>query len=306
MKISLIIPTLNAEGYLEEIIKSLKEQTLQLNEIIIIDSSSDDRTVAIANELGCRVIVIERKNFNHGGTRNLGVRESTGDVVVFMTQDALPVDSSLIKNLVAPLADKSIAASFGRQVPKPEASPPEIYTRLFNYPEEPVVKSKDDLPSLGIKTYFFSNVCSAVSRSDFDEVGGFPEKTILNEDMMLAVKLITKGYKVAYIPSAAVWHSHNYSSLQQFNRYFDIGVFFSMNRQIFKGINNEGEGLRFLKGQLNYLLKKGHYFWIPNVIAVTAAKYAGYRLGLMEKSIPLFLKKYFSMNSSFWDRFNSK
>lgn len=306
MKVSLVIPTLNAENFLVKLIPDLRVQTLPLAEIIIIDSSSDDRTVAIANELGCRTIVIERKNFDHGGTRNLGVRESTGDVVVFMTQDALPVDSFLIENLIAPLENKSIAASFGRQVPRPEANPPEIFTRLFNYPDKEIIKSKEDLPSLGIKTYFFSNVCSAVKRSDFDEVGGFPEQTILNEDMMLAAKLITKGYKVAYTPGAAVWHSHNYSSLQQFNRYFDIGVFFSMNRQIFNGINNEGEGLRFLKGQLSYLFKNGYYRWMPYAMAITAAKYVGYRMGLTEKYLPLSLKKSLSMNRNFWTKLNFK
>jgi rhamnosyltransferase len=306
MKISVIIPTLNAEVYLEEIIKSLKEQSLQLNEIIIIDSSSDDRTVVIADKLGCRTIVIERKNFDHGDTRNIGVRESTGNIVVFMTQDALPVDSRLIENLVAPLEDKSIVASFGRQVPRPGANPLEKFARLFNYPEESVVKSKEDLPSFGIKTYFFSNVCSAVRRSEFEEVGGFPEHAILSEDMLLAVKLISKGYKVAYTPSAAVWHSHNYSSLQQFNRYFDIGAFFSMNRQYFNGIKNEGEGFRFLKGQLSYLFKNGYYHWMPYAMAITAAKYVGYRMGLTEKYLPLSLKKSLSMNRNFWTKLNFK
>ncbi|MFX4263650.1 glycosyltransferase family 2 protein [Pelotomaculum propionicicum] len=305
MKVSLIIPTLNAEKFLPNLIPNLMKQSFSLVEIIIIDSSSDDRTVDAVKEMGCRTIVIERKNFDHGGTRNLAVRESTGDVVIFMTQDALPFDSFFVENLVAPLKDKSIAASFGRQIPRPEASPPEKFARLFNYPVKAVIKSKEDLPSLGIKTYFFSNVCSAVKRSQFEEVGGFPEHTIMNEDMLLAAKFILKGYKVAYTPAAVVWHSHNYSSLQHFNRYFDIGVFFSMNRYFFNGINNEGEGIRFLKGQLNYLLKKGQYCWIPNVIAVTVAKYAGYRLGLMEKSIPLYFKKIFSMNRVFWNDVNS-
>lgn len=301
MNVSLIIPTLNAEKFLIKLIPSLMKQSLSLAEIIIIDSSSEDRTVDVATELGCKTIVIERKYFDHGGTRNLGVRESTGDVVLFMTQDALPVDLCLIENLVEPLKDKSIAASFGRQVPRPEANPPEKFARLFNYPETGIIKSKEDLLSMGIKTYFFSNVCSAVKRSEFREVEGFPERSILSEDMLLASKLILKGYKVAYTPGAAVWHSHNYSSLQHFNRYFDIGVFFSTNRQLLDGINNEDEGLRFLKGQFAYLLKNGHYRWIPHVITVSIAKYAGYRLGLMGDNIPLQLKKLFSMKKNYWD-----
>ena len=302
---SVIIPTLNAEKFVVELTQKLKQQTNPPAEIIIIDSSSEDRTVETAAEMGCRTYVIERKDFDHGGARNLGAKLSAGDVLVFMTQDALPVDDKFLENLVKPLADEedtSIAASFGRQVARSDAIPPEQFARMFNYPATSQVKGKEDLSRLGIKTFFFSDVCSAVRKRDFEAVGGFPERIVMNEDMILAAKLILKGYKVAYVPEAAVWHSHNYSIAQQFGRYFDIGASLSMNSWLLEYAKAEGEGFRFVVGQLAWLLRHRYYRWIPYTIALTFAKYAGYRLGLMERSLPVGLKQMFSLHNKFWEQ----
>lgn len=300
MRVSIIIPTLNAEKFIAELVLRLRRQTLLPAEIIVVDSSSGDQTVEIAAEMGCRTLVIERKAFDHGGTRNQSAKLAVGDVLVFMTQDALPVDDKLLEKLVEPLADSLIAASFGRQLAKGDAIPPEKFARLFNYPGTGMVKSRDDLPRLGIKTFFFSNVCSAVRKREFEAVGGFPEKIVMNEDMVLAAKLILRGYKVAYVPEAAVWHSHNYSIAQQFRRYFDIGASLSMNRWLLEYARAEGEGFKFVKEQLMWLLRHRHYRWIPYTVALTVAKYTGYRLGLMEDKLPTGLKRRFSLHKHFW------
>lgn len=303
MRVSITIPTLNAEKFIREFVLRLRQQTLSPAEIIVVDSSSEDRTVGIATEMGCKTITIERTAFDHGGTRNLGAKLSTGNVLVFMTQDALPVDDRFLENLVGPLADPAdplIAASFGRQLARNDAVPPEKFARLFNYPDTGIVKGREDLPRLGIKTFFFSDVCSAVRKREFEAVSGFPEKIIMNEDMILAAKLILRGYKVAYVPKAAVWHSHNYSIAQQFRRYFDIGASLSMNRWLLKYAKAEDEGLRFVKEQITWLLRHRQYRWIPQVLALTVAKYAGYKLGLMEDKFPAGLKKRFSMHRHFW------
>jgi len=303
MRVSIIIPTLNAEKFIAELVLRLKQQTLPPEEIIVVDSSSGDRTMEIAGEMGCRTLVIEREAFDHGGTRNLGAKLSAGDVLVFMTQDALPADDTFLEKLVGPLADPSdplIVASFGRQLARNDAVPPEKFARLFNYPETVMIKSKEDLPQLGIKTFFFSDVCSAVRKREFEAVGGFPEKIIMNEDMVLAAKLILQGYKVAYVPGAAVWHSHNYSIAQQFRRYFDIGASLSMNRWLLDYARAEGEGFKFVREQLAWLLRHRHYRWIPYTLSLTLAKYVGYRLGLMENKLPVSLKRRFSMHKHFW------
>lgn len=301
MNISIIIPTLNAQQTIIQLVNSLNKQELAPYEILILDSSSKDKTVEIAASMGCTTEVIKKSNFNHGGTRNLGVTMTSGDVIVFMTQDAVPINSTFLTNLVKPLKIPDIAASFGRQLAKPDAIPPEKFTRGFNYPSYSIIKGKDDISKLGIKTFFFSDVCSAVRRKEFEEVGCFLDNVIMNEDMLLAATLILHGYKVAYAADAEVLHSHNYSAKQQFKRNFDIGVSLSMNSWLLKYAKAEGEGLKLVKEQFKYLVKNREYKWIPYTFGLNIAKYSGYKLGMLHDKLPVELRKKFSMHSFFWD-----
>lgn len=123
----------------------------------------------------------------------------------------------------------------------------EQYTRQFNYPEESRVKWLADLPELGIKTYFCSNVCAMYRRELYLQLGGFVQKAIFNEDMIFAGELIQKGYGVAYAAEAKVVHSHNYSAIQQFHRNFDLAVSQADHPEVFAGIRSEGEGIRLVK-----------------------------------------------------------
>ena len=281
MKISLIIPTLNAGSQMETLLSGVSTQDMKPYETIVIDSSSGDATVDIAQRFGAKTIVIPRQTFNHGGTRNLAAREAKGDVLVFMTQDAFPLDNGLLGNLTAPLAAHDIAGAYGRHVPRHDASPPEIFARQFNYPESSVIKSMSDLSTCGIKTFFFSNVCSAVKKEIFFRVGMFPEGVGSNEDMLLAARLILSGQKVAYVPAARVIHSHTYSLLRLFTRYYNIGSSLKSNNWVLKYARSEREGLRFLKEELRFLLSGRRYRWIPYIFLEALAKYAGYRIGLI-------------------------
>lgn len=281
MELSLIIPTLNAGRHIEGLLSSLLLQDTRPTEIVIIDSSSDDNTVEITKKLGAKTIVIPRHTFNHGGTRNMAAEMAKGDVLVFMTQDALPADNSLLSRLTAPLLDPDIAAAYGRQIAKTDASPPEAFARQFNYPGTALIKSASDISRLGIKTFFFSNVCSAIKKAQFLKVGMFPDNIRFNEDMIIAAKLILNGYKTAYVPEARVVHSHNYSLLQQFIRYYNIGSSLKDNSWILEYARPEGEGLRFIKEKMAFILKGHHYSWLPYIFLEAAAKYAGYRLGLI-------------------------
>ncbi len=299
--VSIIIPTLNASEFLTGLLEKLNNQTLKQPEIIIIDSSSTDNTVEIARKFNTSVIVIPRKDFDHGKTRNIGAAEAKHDILVYMTQDAVPLDENYLKNLIKPLASDKIAASYGRQLPRENAAPGEIFARSFNYPDKQLIKTKQDIPTLGIKTFFFTNVCSAIKKSVFIEIGNFPENVIMNEDIIFGAKLILKGYNIAYVPDAKVIHSHNYSLAQQFRRYFDIGVAFNRQQWFLQIAAAEGEGLKYIQNQIEYLWMENQILWIPYVFAETAAKYIGYRLGLLENNLPVKLKKLFSMHSFFWD-----
>ena len=299
--VSVIIPTLNAEAYIHNLIRVLQGQSVSC-EIIIVDSSSSDNTVAIAESYGLKVIRIKRKDFDHGGTRNLAASNARGNVLVYLTQDALLEDTKCIENLVKPLSDPMVATSYGRQLPKTDANPVERFSRLFNYPSTESIKGIDDLPKLGVKTFFFSDVCSAIEKKKFEEVGGFPNRTIMNEDMFLAARLLQKGYKIAYSPKAAVYHSHDYSLSIQFKRYFDIGVFFSRNRWIRDLAKPGREGVEYLKEEIKFLIADKELKWMPFAILEAAARFLGYRIGFFEKSFPLWLKKRISYNKNFWEK----
>ncbi len=277
--VSVVIPTLDTGSVLGPLLSSLTKQTISI-EVIIVDSSSTDDTPKVAAQYGAKVLPVVRNDFNHGKTRNLGIFHAKSEIVVLLTQDALPADNFCLENLVTPLQDPQIAASFGRQVPRPDASPAENFTRLFNYPETPIVKGREDLPELGIKTFFFSNVCSAIKTKEFKELGGFPENIIMFEDLIFAAKAILKGYKIAYVPEAKVWHSHKSSLIQQFRRYQDAGISLRNNAWIFEHAKANREGVEFLRQEVACLSKKRLYFWIPFAIAESVFKFTGFWLGL--------------------------
>jgi len=281
MKVSVIIPTLNAGPSIGKLISVLQSQDLAPSEIIVIDSSSADNTIPVAEASGAKTIVIPRHAFNHGKTRNIAAMQAKGDVLVFMTQDALPMDSTLIGTLTKPLLQSDIAASFGRHIPRSDATPLEVFARQFNYPVQGSVKGIDSVKAFGIKTFFFSNVCSSIQKERFREVGMFPEGIRANEDMLTAAKIILKGFKVAYVPEAMVIHSHNYSLFTQFRRYYTIGSSLKAHRWILRYAQAEGEGIRFMKGQIRYVTERHEYFWIPYIFLESFAKYAGYRIGLI-------------------------
>jgi rhamnosyltransferase len=281
MKVSVIIPTFNAGPSIGDLISLLQSQDRAPSEIIVIDSSSADNTIPVAKKYGAKTIVIPRHAFNHGKTRNIAAMQAEGDVLVFMTQDALPTDSTLIGTLTEPLLQSDIAASFARHIPRSDATPLEVFARQFNYPVQGSVKGTDSVKTFGIKTFFFSNVCSSIQKERFREVGMFPEGIRANEDMLIAAKLILKGFKIAYVPGAMVIHSHNYSLLTQFRRYYTIGSSLKAHQWILRYAQAEGEGIRFMKGQIRYVTERHKYFWIPYIFLESFAKYAGYRIGLI-------------------------
>jgi rhamnosyltransferase len=225
-------------------------------------------------------LTVNKNDFNHGKTRNIAARTSKSDVLVFMTQDSLPTDEYCLENLLKPLVNTQTIASFGRQIFNQDAAPTEQFARIFNYPGTPTIKWIDNLPKLGIKTFFFSNVCSAIKTKEFKELGCFPENVIMFEDLIFAAKAILNGYKIAYVPEAKVIHSHNFSLKQQFQRYLDAGISLRNNAWIFEHAKTNREGLTFLREEIKYLSANHYFRWIPYAIAECVFKFAGFWLGL--------------------------
>lgn len=295
-KISVLIPTYNASRSVNYLLEKLNEQILPSNyqlEIIIMDSSSQDKTREfVRNKFPeVKLKTIKKENFGHGKTRNELQKISEGEFILFMTQDALPKNNKLILNLFNSFKDSKVAIAYARQIPYSNANQLEKFARNFNYPGDKIIKTKNNISELGIKTFFNSNVCSMYRTQEFLKAGGFEENLILNEDMVLASNLILKGYKVVYNSEAMVSHSHNYNLKQQFKRYFDIGMAFRQTSHLLKYASNEDEGKKMLITILNHLHNKRKYYLIPLILLEFVSKYSGYILGKNYKILPKYVRK---------------
>lgn len=304
MRLLLVIPTYNAGNQWQDWIAAYQSQSLKADKVIVIDSSSSDNTVKLAEEAVFSVYSIPQSAFNHGGTRNQAIElgKSFTDVVVFMTQDAILASSDSLANLLAPFVDPEVAAVYGRQLPHHDATPLTAHARYFNYPSESKVKSQVDISTLGIKAAFMSNSFAAYRLSVFEELGGFPDNTILAEDMYLTAKMILSGYKVAYCAEATVFHSHNYTLKQEFQRYFDTGVFQQEQKWIQQKFGSAAsEGKRFVLSELKFLSIKSPHL-IPKAILSTCAKWLGFKLGYYYYRLPYKWCRAFSMHKGYWDK----
>lgn len=303
MRFCLSIPTLNAAFRLSDVLQAVASQAVRPAFLIVIDSSSDDDTADIARAAGAEVIVIPRSEFDHGATRQLAV-DRLGDVplVVFLTQDAIPADKHAFERIVGAFEDETVAAAYGRQLPRANARAVECHARLFNYPEASCVKSLGDAKRLGIKTPFLSNSFAAYRVSALRAVGGFPKCTLFGEDMYVAAKLLLAGHRIAYVADALVRHSHDYSVTEEFRRYFDVGAFHAQNTWIEAKFGRaRREGLAYALSELRYAGKNAPAA-VPGVLLRDAVRLLGMQLGKRERLLPKPLKRKLSMNPRFWDR----
>lgn len=298
--ITIIVPTLNGENELKQLFQLLPSR--EEIEVIVIDSSSSDNTRQIASSYGARVLQINRKEFNHGKTRNIGVKEAKGEIVIFLTQDALLFETESIEKLLEAFRDEDVSVSFGRQVPHLNAKFFGSFARMFNYPVESSVRSYRDKTKYGLKTVFNSNSFAAYRKDVLVDVGGFPDNVILGEDMYVAAKMVMRGKKIAYTADAIVYHSHDFTIMQEFQRNFDIGVFHTYESWLLKEFSNpEGEGVRFVLAEWKQLIKQRKLFLLPISVLRNSAKYIGYKMGRNYKILPPFLRKKISMYKAFWN-----
>lgn len=300
IKVNIVIPTYNGGEIWKNSAKALSEAISRENKVFVIDSSSKDDTVKIAEQYGFIVDIISAADFNHGGTRNIGVNKNSCDIVIFLTQDAI-VKKDCLKKIIEPFSDPDVACVYGRQLPHLDANPLAVHARVFNYKPASYIASRETNKTLGLKSVFLSNSFSAYRVSVFNELGGFPENTILCEDMFFASKAILENYKVAYVADAMVHHSHNYSVSDEFKRYFDIGVFHTDEPWIRASFGSAGgEGRSFIISEFKFLIKDAP-LWIPKACVNNMAKFIGYKLGLNYKKLPLKFRRVFSMHKRYWD-----
>lgn len=301
--IDIIIPVYKPDEKFDRLMRMLQKQTYPVERIILMNTEKQffpDRGYERLPHV--EVHHLKKEDFDHGGTRDSAAALCRGDLLLFLTQDAVPADERLVENLVCAFADPDVAAAYARQLPAKDCGFLERYTRGFNYPAQSRVKTMEDLPQLGIKTFFCSNVCAMYRRSVYEELGGFEKRTIFNEDMIFAGKLIKNGYGIAYVAEARVIHSHNYGPLEQFHRNFDLAVSQAEHPEIFSMARSESEGIRMVKESACYLIRKRKPWLLPELVVASGFKYLGYLLGKNYRRLPRRLVLRFTMNKSYWKR----
>ena len=303
--IDVIIPTYKPGAEFVRVIRGLRNQSVKINRVIIMNTE-EAFFKGVANDLQkfidegfVEVHHILKQDFDHGNTRREGIAKSKADIFVMMTMDAVPADDKLIENLIRPLSDDKVAASYARQLPKEGASRREQITREFNYPDVSVLKSSKDYDRLGIKTFFCSNVCCAYSRRIYDKLGGFVTRAIFNEDMIYAGKAVKQGYMISYTAEAVVYHSHDYGAIEQFRRNVDLGISQADHPEVFDGFKSETEGVRMVKMVITRLIKGGRWYEVVPYVWISAWKLMGYRMGKSYKKLPLALVKACSTNPDY-------
>ena len=279
-KVLCIIPTLNAEYEIEILINKLLSQKDVLLDILLIDSSSTDNTILILDRLSVNYIVIDKKDFNHANTRNIAL-DYKADFYMFMTQDAIPYDEYLVKNLLSSFRN-DIVVSYARQIPKKDADLIESYARGKNYPEDSSIKSKNDLKTLGIKTFFSSDSCAMYDANYFKEVKGFTLNLNTNEDMEFAARAILNDKKIYYNADARVYHSHNFTFLEIWKRYKTIGIFFKNNKWILDEVNKNikitNSGISQAIDEIKYLYKIDKKAILKSV-TISFIKFFAFKIG---------------------------
>jgi rhamnosyltransferase len=274
---------------------------------LMLDSGSSTAERAAASASGFELIDVAPGSFDHGGTRQeaLLLLPESVELVIFLTQDAIPAGEHCFTQILDAFADPEVGAAWGRQLPQADASVLARHAREFNYPPEPRYAGWGDRARLGIKAAFCSDSFAAYRVSALRDVGGFPSPVVFGEDMHVAARMLKAGWTVAYAADACVLHSHNYSLREEFARYFDTGAFHSDNPWLLDEFGAAtGEGRRFVISELRYLARHAPLA-IPRALARTAGKLMGYKLGQRYRAIPARWRVHLGMNKGYWKRLSA-
>lgn len=304
MKVDAVIPAYKPGHDLRELVEKLLDQTVRLGRIIIINTDRgffDEKEYLIAPAV--EVVHITRHEFDHAGTRDMGIRMSDADYVLFMTMDAIPKDNYLVEKLLSGFSRAdNIAVSYARQLPKKDCNRIEQITREFNYPAQSRVQTSDDIKELGIKAYFCSDVCAMYDTSIYRSLGGFKAPAIFNEDMVYAAGALDAGYAVSYCADALVYHSHNYTGRQYYRRNFDLGVSQADHPEIFERFNVKGTGMQLVRKSLAQICRRGTPADIIRLVYYSGMKYLGFRKGKNYHKLSLKSCLKHTSDKEYWNR----
>lgn len=206
---SIVIRTLNEAEHLPALLNSITAQTLQPDEVVLVDSGSTDHTVAIAEAAGCKIVHIPPGEFTFGRALNWGCDAAKGDLLVFVSAHVYALSDSWLAELIEPFSDDRVGLSYGGQTGDHRSNFAEIQLLKRWFPDEPTNDQQNP---------FCNNANCAVRRTLW-QATPYDETLPGLEDMAFARDIRADGHRVAYVPSAKIAHVHEEAVTQTFNRY---------------------------------------------------------------------------------------
>ena len=219
MRITIAFLTRNAGELLARSLAAIREQsTAHEVELLAVDSGSTDDTVSTLLHAGARVVEIPHEEFNFGRTRDFAYQRAKGEIVVNLSQDAVPAHRDWLEKLLAPLEEKTIAASCGRSVFDPERG-----HRQFAWERNGYFYFTREMARFRQRYgrgLSFSN--SAVRRSVWEQLRFGP--IALGEDFQFQIAAKEAGFAFAFPEGADVLHHHDYTLPALWRRCRDEGA----------------------------------------------------------------------------------
>lgn len=213
--VSVVIPVKDGERYLEELLAALAREGVQ--ETLVIDSGSRDRSLEIARAAGVQVLEIDPVDFSHGRTRNLGAERVVGELICFLTQDATPCPGWLAAYREAFELEDRVGAAFGPHLPRHDTSPM-IARELSGFFASFSPDGGPTVMRAGGES-FLSNVNACYLRACWEEIRF--RDVPYSEDQAFGRDMLAAGWSKVYHPGAAVLHAHDYGPVEFMRRYFD-------------------------------------------------------------------------------------
>lgn len=304
--IDLMIPVWRPDMRLRWSVERLLDQSQRIRKITLvcsIDQSWTIKELEVWAKRHPRVCIekIDKRDFNHGGTRHAWAEKTEAEFLLFLVQDAVPADRFLVERLMKSLEDPKNAVAYARQIPAFGCDLIERYTRCFNYPSTSVRKTKEKRKG-EIKDCFSSNVCAMYRRDWYERVGGFKRQILLSEDSVFAAEAIAAGGAVVYCAQAKVLHAHKYGYGTLWKRNFDIGAVHGMYREIFERYPSKKEGIRLVWGTARYLWEKRKIGLFPRLCFQSAVKFMAYQCGKHYDRFPERIVERWSWDKDYWRR----
>ena len=209
MSVSAVIRAYNEGEHIGRLLKGLAQQSVNVDEVVVVDSGSADDTVAIAEAHGAKVVTIAKEDFTFGRSLNYGCDAATSDLLLILSAHVYPIYDTYVEHMIAPFAQPQTAIAYGRQVGDHRTKYSESRVMLKWFPDE----------SIRNQGHPFSNNANAIIRRDVWADLRYDERLTGLEDLDMAKRVLERDLRIDYVAEAPVVHVHEETWSTIRNRY---------------------------------------------------------------------------------------